>query len=256
MPSDPFAELLALPGVFEAVEGARAGIDGLLREPALRRRPPEITVEALRRGAWASAALEGVAITLPEFRPPFPESMSEDDRQLAAASLRLSTELGSIASVWRRAPLQALARLHSVAAAPVLPADDVGRPRTDPLVSSRLAALATSVTASTNAPAVLVAAVVHGELLATNAFVWGNGLVARAAQRLVLIDRGVDPAAVSIPEMGVLDAGRDAYKAALNAYASGTDDGRAQWLCFVAETVARGAVAGRTAIAERSAPDQ
>jgi hypothetical protein len=253
---DPFAGLLGLPGVFEAVEGARAGIDGLLREPALRRRPPEITVEALRRGAWASAALEGVGIALADFEPPFPVAVTEQDRQVAAASLRLSTELGSVTGVWRRAPLQALARLHSVAAASVLDSDEVGRPRVDPQVSARLAALASALTAPTDAPAVLVAAVVHGELLATNAFVWGNGLVARAAQRLVLIDRGVDPAAVSVPEVGVLDAGRDAYDAALTGYASGTDDGRGQWLCFVAETVARGALAGRVAIAERTSPDQ
>jgi hypothetical protein len=249
---DPFADLLGLPGVFEAVEGARAGIDGLLRDPALRRRPPEITVEALRRGAWASAALEGVPIALPDFRSPFPTELSDGDRQVAAASLRLSTEVGSIASVWRRAPLQALARLHSVAAASVLPSDEVGRPRIDQQVSARLAALASAMTTPTASPAVLVAAVVHGELLATDPFVWGSGLVARAAQRLVLIDRGVDPAAVSIPEVGVLDAGRDAYDAALAAYVSGTDEGRAQWLCFVAETVARGALAGKAAIAERA----
>jgi hypothetical protein len=253
---DPFAELLGLPGVFEAVEGARAGIDGLLREPALRHRPPEITVEALRRGAWASAVLEGAAITLPEFGQPLPSSLSEDDRQVAAASLRLSTELGSISSVWRRAPLQALARLHSVAAVSVLPSEEVGRPRVDPAVSSRLMSLASALTAPTRAPAVLVAAYVHGELLATAPFVWGNGLIARAAQRLVLIDRGVDPAAVSIPEMGVLEAGRDVYDAALVAYVEGADDGRAQWLRFVAETVARGALAGRAAIAERTVSDQ
>ena len=94
----------------------------------------------------------------------------------------------------------------------------------------------------------LVAAVVHGELLAVQPFDWGNGLVARAAQRLVLIDRGVDPAAVSIPEEGVLDAGADEYASALAAYQDGTPVGSARWLCFVAETVARGALAGRAAL--------
>ena len=253
MTTDPFASLLALPGVFDAVEGARAGIDGLLREPALRRRPPEVTVEALRRGAWASAVIEGVPIGQAAFRAPFPDNLSGEHRAIAAASLDLSAELASMASVWRRAPLQAIARLHTVAASGVVPAHEVGRPRTAPDVSVRLAGLARAVTAPTEAPGVLVAAVVHGELLALQPFGWGNGLVARAAQRLVLIDRGVDPAAVSIPESGVLDAGLDRYSDALASYADGTPLGTAHWLCFVAESVARGARAGRVAVADVSA---
>lgn len=258
MSPDPFADLLGLPGVFEAVEGARAGIDGLLREPALRRRPPALTVEALRRGAWASAVIEGVPIDQSAFHAPFSDDLSDDlsdeHRATASASLRISTELGAMAPVWRRTPLQALARLHAVAASGLVPPDEVGRPRAVPDVSTRLAELAGAVTNPTDAPAVLVAAVVHGELLVVEPFGWGNGLVARAAQRLVLIDRGVDPAAVSIPEVGVLEAGRTEYTEALAAYATGTSDGTARWLCFVAETVARGARAGRAALADRADP--
>ncbi len=250
MSQDPFAHLLTLPGVFDAVEGARAGIDGLLRDPALRRRPPEVTVEALRRGAWASAVLEGVQVDVGQFHLPFPATWGLADRQVCEGSLRLSAEIGGLVSVWRRAPLQALARLHSVVASGVVGSDQLGRPRAASDVSTRLAGLASAVTAPTDAPAVLVAAVVHGELLAVSPFGWGNGLVARAAQRLVLIDRGVDPAAVSIPEEGVLTAGSDAYASALSAYQDGTPAGSARWLCFVAETVARGALAGRAALAD------
>jgi hypothetical protein len=249
--ADPFVELLALPGVFDAVEGARAGIDGLLREPALRRRPPEVTVEALRRGAWASARLAGADVALTDFRLPLPGSLDDQSRLLAESSLRLSTGLPAMAATWRRAPLQALARLHSVAAAEAVAPDELGRPTADPAVAARLAALARLVTVPTDASAVIVAAVVHGEVCSLAPFAWGNGLVARAAQRVVLIDRGLDPAAVSIPEQGILDAGEDTYRTALAAYASGEPDGTASWLCFVAESVARGAVAGRLALAER-----
>ena len=60
----------------------------------------------------------------------------------------------------------------------------------------------------------MVAAVVHGELLALRAFGTVDGLVARAAARLVLVDRGLDPKAVSAPEVGYAEldaAGRGAH---------------------------------------------
>ena len=41
-------------------------------------------------------------------------------------------------------------------------------------------------TAPTKAPALVVGAIVHGELLTLRPFGWGDGIVARAAQRLAL----------------------------------------------------------------------
>jgi hypothetical protein len=87
--------------------------------------------------------------------------------------------------------------------------------------------------------------VVHGEVLALQPFTWGNGLVARAAQRLVLVQRGVDPDALSVPEEGLLRAGVDEYAAAAGEYAAGTPEGVARWLMLVAGSVARGAAVGR-----------
>ena len=76
-------------------------------------------------------------------------------------------------------------------------------------------------TAPTRAPALVVAAVVHGEVATMAAFPVGAGLVARAASRLTLAARGLDPGAVSVPEVGHLELGRTAYLDALQGYAGG-----------------------------------
>lgn len=115
-----------------------------------------------------------------------------------------------------------------VAAADVVAADALGRPRLagedvavrpDPgvlpgadEVTARLDGLARLLIAPSDASAVVVAALVHGEILALQPFVWGNGLVARAAQRIVLITRGLDPKSAVVPEVGHLDLGADAYE--------------------------------------------
>ena len=81
-----------------------------------------------------------------------------------------------------------------------------------------------------SAPALVVAAVVHGELMALRPFTAHNGLVARAAQRIVLIAEGMDPQAVCPFEVGLAELGTDAYRDALAGYASGTADGMAAWI--------------------------
>jgi len=90
-----------------------------------------------------------------------------------------------------------------------------------------------------------VAAVVHGEVLALRPFSWGSDLVARATQRLVLIDRGVDPDALSVPEAGLLELGGAQYADALEGYRAATTDGVAQWLVHISGSIVRGAAVGR-----------
>jgi len=80
------------------------------------------------------------------------------------------------------------------------------------------------------APALVVAAVVHGELLTLQPFGAHNGLVARAAQRIVLIAEGLDPQAICPVEVGLAELGTDAYRNALGGYASGTAEGMAVWI--------------------------
>ncbi|MFC1410782.1 oxidoreductase [Streptacidiphilus sp. N1-12] len=81
-----------------------------------------------------------------------------------------------------------------------------------------------------SAPALVVAAVVHGELLTLQPFAAHSGLVARAAQRIVLIAEGMDPQAICPFEVGLAELGTDAYRNALGGYASGTAEGMAAWI--------------------------
>lgn len=224
------------------MDATRAAIDGLLREPALRRQRGEVRAAARLRSAWASAQLEGDDVPWEAFAPPF----ADDQRgHRAQGALQVASEVGGLADTWKRAPLQALARLHTVAMTGQVPESELGRPRDDAGVSERLTTLADVVTAST-APGVLVAGVVHAELMTLAPFRSANGVVARAASRVVLVARGVDPDALTVPEMGLLDLGADAYREALGGFAGGTAPGLARWLTFHAASVQRGATFART----------
>jgi hypothetical protein len=76
------------------------------------------------------------------------------------------------------------------------------------------------------------------------AFPAGAGVVARAAARLTVVTRGLDPTAVSVPEVGHVELGRDVYLAALDGYVTGGPDGIAAWLVHCAEAVVLGAREG------------
>jgi hypothetical protein len=232
--TDPLARLSALEGVPSAYAAARDGIDVLLRDRGLRRTTPEQTAESLLRGAHASAVLEGSASGLDDVRAGQGDEVAEDAVRLSAALLGTAPQLGT-------SPLQALARLHAVAAAGRLPEDRLGRPR-DPGSAQRLQGLASVLTSGTRAPALLVAAVVHAELATAAPFGSHNGLVARAAERLVLVARGVDAASLVVPEAGHL-ALRGAYESNLRGYRDGGAPGVHAWLLYAPEAYSAGAEA-------------
>ena len=265
--SDLLAPLLELPGVTDAVAEARTAIDSLLSHRVLRRGSAEVTAESALRGARASAELEGAGIELERLRGQLMAGgtvtlPSKDERggRVVEGAVRLHADLGQLLVPWRHSPRQALARLHVLAASElVADPDALGRPRSpgaaydDPQslgpapepveVAARLDGLARVLTAGTSAPAVVVAAVVHGELMALRPFGSADGLVARAAARLVLIDRGLDPKAVSAPEVGHAELHHD-YPEALRAYIGGGPDGVATWVVHCARAVALGAREG------------
>jgi hypothetical protein len=234
MSTDPLAWLTSLEGVPSAYASARDGIDVMLRDRGLRRTSPETTAESLLRGAHASAVLEGSTSSLAEVR-------DGGGDETAQAALRVSTELLSLAPTLGRSPLQAFARLHALAGAGTVPDDRLGRPR-DEAASDRLRALAELLTARTAAPALLVAAVVHADLVTAAPFGSHNGLVARAAERLVLVSRGVDEKSLVVPEAGHL-ALRAAYESNLRGYRDGGSSGVHAWLLYGAEAFAAGAEA-------------
>lgn len=214
-----------MPSSFAAV---RDGLDAVLRDRGLRRSTPEDTARSLLLGAAASAALEtGVPVD--------PDDLAAGAGDATArAALRLSSELLALVPVWKRSPVQVLARLHALAAAGSVPEAELGRP-VDP---SRLTALAGLLARPTQAPGLVVASLVHAEIAAAGAFETHNGVVARAAERLLLVVKGVDPASVIVPEAGHADdpAG---YRQALAAYDSGDPTGVHQWLLYASTALTR-----------------
>lgn len=95
----------------------------------------------------------------------------------------------------------------------------------------------------------MTAAVVHGELLALRPFTSCNGLVARAAERIVLVGSGLDPKAICPAEVGHAEQGRAAYLAALEGYLSGTPEGVGGWIAHCGRSVELG-VRESTAVCE------
>jgi len=223
---DPLAWLTTLEGVPSAFAATRDGIDVMLRDRGLRRTSPEQTTESLLRGAHASAVLAGSASSLEDVR-------AGSGDAAAASALRVSTELLSLVPVIGRAPMQAFARLHVLAGGTGQPGSPDGAARLQSLSSTLLA---------TSVPGLIVAGLVHAEIATALPFGAHDGVVARAAERLVLVARGVDPASLVVPEAGHL-ALRAEYESNLRGYRDGGRKGLHAWLLYAAEAQAKGAEA-------------
>jgi hypothetical protein len=220
-----------LEGVASGFAATRDGIDTMLRDRGLRRTSPELTAESLLRGAHASAVLAGSASTLDDVR-------SGAGDAVAQSALRVSVELLGLVPVFARTPLQALARVHALAAHGVGP-DETGRPR-----DADAARLLRDVVAllDDGRPALLTAALMHAALATGTPFGSSDGLVARAAERLVLVSSGLDAKSLVVPEAGHLTL-RPAYESNLRAYAEGGRGGLQAWLLYCTEAYAAGAEA-------------
>jgi hypothetical protein len=219
---------MSLDGVPSAFAATRDGIDALLRDRGLRRTAPAQTAESLLRGAHASAVLAGSTATVEEVRA------GTGDEQ-AQAAVRMSASLLSLVPVVEQSPLQAFARLHVLASGSATG----GRPGSAQ-AAERMSSLATMLRAETSAPALVVAALAHAEIVAVAPFASYDGMVARAVERLVLVARGVDPASLVVPEAGHLALRRE-YESNLRGYAEGGRSGLHAWLLYAAEAQARGA---------------
>ncbi|MFI6502336.1 oxidoreductase [Nonomuraea typhae] len=227
--SDPLAAVARLPGVPEAVDEARKSVDRLYRHRVLRRASPAVSTESSLRGARASAALSGADVTLEALRA------DEVGDPVVQGALRASAEVGRLGPTWRKAPRQVLARLHAVAAAGLVPADALGRPAVS---GPRMEALFGLLETPTKAPAAVLAAIVHAELAVLKPFGSADGVVARAAERLTLVEYGLDPKSLVAIEVGHLEQD---YEAGLKAYMTGTPEGVAAWVCQCASAVSLGA---------------
>jgi hypothetical protein len=233
MTADPLAPLLGLPGVQDAVARARDALVAVHNHPVNRRGWPAGAAEASMRAARASAALDGAPLGGADLHGATPGAEHAVRSPVLAGAVRVAEESGRLLGVWRTSPLQALARLHVVAAADLVPAErhdaELGRPRQAEGMSARLGLLADMLTGGTSVPGPVLAAVVHGELLALAPFPTANGVVARAAARLTAVAAGLDPKGLAVPEVGHLRHAPE-YRSAAAAFAGGTADGVRTWL--------------------------
>jgi hypothetical protein len=228
---DPLAPLLDLADVAPALTAARDRVDAALRHRALRRHGGQVAAEISLRAAVASAALEDHRYDLDDVR-----AGTVTDPVMQGA-LRVAEGIGGLVDLWPRAPRQALAKLHVLAARGVVATDDLGRLTSG---ADRIDALAGLVAGNDRTPPLLLAAIVHAELLTLRPFAGPAGVVARAAARLTLIGRGLDPRGLVAVEVGHL--GREPeYVGASGAYATGTPDGVRSWLRHYAAAVEAGA---------------
>jgi hypothetical protein len=215
---DPLAPLLNLADVTPALTAARDSVDAALRHRALRRQGGQVAAEVSLRAAVASAALEGSPYDVEAVRT------GTITDPVVQGALRVAEGLGGLVGLWPRAPRQVLAKLHVLAARGAVPAADLGR-----LVSGadRIDALARLVAGNDRTPPLLLAAVVHA-------------VFTRAAARLTLIERGLDPRGLVAVEEGHLEREPE-YVGAAGAYARGTPDGVRSWLRHYAAAVEAGA---------------
>ncbi|SCF12067.1 hypothetical protein GA0070216_105174 [Micromonospora matsumotoense] len=234
MTTDPLAPLLALADIAPAVEQARERVDQAMRHRALRRHGGQVAAEVGLRCAVASAALEGYDHEREAVRA---GTVTEPVLQ---GALRVAGALPGLTDRWAKAPRQALARLHVLAARDVVAEAELGRPVADPVVAARLDGLAGLVAGGTTVPPLILAAVVHGELLNLRPFAGPSGVVARAAARLVLMSRGFDPRGLVAVDVGHREREPE-YVGAAGAFATGTPDGLRSWLRHYLSAVEVGA---------------
>ncbi|WP_280497960.1 oxidoreductase [Nocardia asiatica] len=226
--TDPLQPLVDLPGVRDAADRARDALAEVHRHRANRRGWPTTAAEAAVRAARSSAAIDGGSTDIPA------DGRVADP--ILAGSLRVGQALDgdalrNLVGTWQRAPLQALARLHLLAAADLVDQEEgLGRPRGDSGVAQRLDLLAQTVLGS-RAPAPVLAAVVHGELLALRPFGTADGVVARAASRLVAVSSGLDPHSLGVPEVFWLRR-RQAYLDAAAGFATGDAEAVGGWVIY------------------------
>ena len=186
---DPLAPLVGLPGVADAVRRAREAVVALHRHPVNRTGWAASAAEAALRAARASAALDGAELARADGVVTDP---------VLAGAVRAAEATGRLLGTWRTAPLQALARLHVLAAADLgaaypaagLGASDVAGAHGAAAVSG--APDAAAVSGAPDAAAVSGAAGAHGTSAVSGAAGAGDsagapGRPVRGTERLALL---------------------------------------------------------------------
>lgn len=243
MTSDPLAPLLDLPGVAAAAEEAGEALAAVHRHPVNLRGWDKTSRESSWRGGRTSAVMEGATTEL--------NREHDFDDPVMSGAIRVAQALDPDTldrevAVFRRAPMQSLARLHSLAAAELVDDDEaLGRPRAEPHIARRLDLLGQLVTGGTEVPAAVLAAVVHGELLVLAPFEHGNAVVARGTSRLVAAATGLDPHLLGVPEVTWLRRLGD-YREMSARFATGDPQAVADWIVLSCQAMIGGAAEAKT----------
>lgn len=232
---DVLAGLLDLPGVAEAAEAARVALGKAHRHRTNLRNWPATAAESAVRGARSSSALAGGGIDL---------TAADGDDPVLTGAVRVGQAMEggatALVGVWRRAPRQALARLHALAAAGLVDEGQLGRPRPDPEVAARLELLTRLVSGGSAVPAAVLAGVAHGELLALAPFGSADDVVARGVSRLVTISSGLDPHGLGVPEVYWMRRDQE-YRSNASGFTSGEPEGVGAWLLMCCRALEDGA---------------
>lgn len=252
MSTDPLEPLTHLPGVADAVAQANDYVARVHRHPANLRGWDITGAESVLRGARASAQLDGGSPWLPE------DGQVEDPvlaGSLRAAELLAPDGITDTQVTWRRAPLQVIARINSVASPQM--SDEAfrakaarsaeflvpGRPKR--ATDGRLQLLGKLISGGTKVNSVVLSAIIHGELLTLEPFADANGVTARACSRLATISGGLDPRGLGVPEVW-WNRKRELYRQRAEGFASGTPEGVAQWIIFHAEGLSEGSLEAKS----------
>ncbi|NUS73417.1 MAG: oxidoreductase [Corynebacteriales bacterium] len=224
-----------LHGVDEACQNAEEAVRKLRMHPLLFRAhtsPARQEKAARARAEWelraacASAELDGASWARENSDDVEAVRAGVVTDQRVQGALRCYAELPSLISVWRRAPLQVLARLHVLAAVGTLEPARLGRPEG---TTSELVNLADLVITERANSAIVMSAIVHGELLRLTPFGAQSGVVARASARVTCASAGLDPHLDAAVEQIHLERAPE-YLGAAKAYATGRTDGVRAWL--------------------------
>lgn len=227
----------------EAADRARDALGAVHRHPANLRGWDKTATEASWRAGRSSAAIDGGSVEL--------RRDGDFDDPILAGAMRVAQaldgdSLDQLTSVYRRAPAQAFARLHVLAAADFVDdPDQLGRPRRGAEVATRLELLGQLITGATSAPAPVLAAVVHGELLTLDAFGSASGVVARAASRLTSTSSGLDPHNLGVPEVTWFKKVDD-YRSLARGFGTGEPSALADWIVFCCEAMVVGATEAKS----------
>ncbi|HYO84992.1 MAG TPA: hypothetical protein VES01_00820 [Dermatophilaceae bacterium] len=263
--ADAVRAIAAWPEVDDVIPHVRQACTELRWHQALRRRIPESAAESRVRGAAASAELDGARSAVEDVRDLMRGALdrathTSPTELTVLAAVQSTAESEHVERLLGTSPAQALARLHVAAGALLLPPEQVGRPRsvdqpclefseidsgltTPGAFEARLRAL-TELMAVRDAPALVVVALAHAEVVTMRPFLRGNGLVARGLERALLRATGLDPTGVVVPEVGHLQSGQTAYLGALLAYSSGSREGVSLWVRHCAQAIITGAQEG------------